>query len=72
MTKKHFIALADAFRRSRTYVGDGPFLNNQSMRQWCADREAVATELMIANPRFNRNRWMDYIDGKCGPNGGKL
>jgi hypothetical protein len=22
------------------------------------------------NPRFNRERWIDYIKGLCGPNGG--
>jgi hypothetical protein len=24
------------------------------------------------NPAFKRQRWFDYIDGKCGPNGGKI
>ncbi len=24
------------------------------------------------NPRFNRSRWLSYIAGECGKNGGKL
>ena len=58
MTKKHFIALADVIKYSPV-----PFLEVHINRlaDWCADQ----------NPRFNRNRWLDYIAGKCGPNGGK-
>jgi hypothetical protein len=57
MTKKHFIALADAIRADRT------FTNYQliTLAEFCRDQ----------NPRFDRERWLDYIAGKCGPNGGK-
>lgn len=37
---------------------------------------SVASELadfcIEQNGRFNRHRWLDYIKGECGPNGGKV
>lgn len=57
MSKKHFIALAD-------------FLH-------CNDKfsqehiEALATFCQTQNPNFKRERWIAYINGQCGPNGGK-
>jgi hypothetical protein len=66
MSKKHFVALADAIIKAAP-----------------ADRSACGTFSQAAiielanfceaqNPRFNRGRWLDYIAGKCGPNGGKI
>lgn len=57
MTKKHFIALADAIRRY-----DHGFNANQlnTLADFCESQ----------NPNFNRERWLDYIAGHCGPNGG--
>ena len=65
MTKQHFIALAD------TIIASGP-----------ADRSAhgafsPSAILLLAdfcaaqNPAFNRERWLAYVAGECGPNGGK-
>ncbi len=31
----------------------------------------LADALERDNPRFNRGRWIDYIQGRCGPSGGK-
>jgi len=56
MTKQHFIALADAIRAAGTFTAP--------------QIEALAEFCEFQNPRFNRQRWLDYIDGKCGPNGG--
>ena len=57
MTKKHFIELADAVR------GEG-----------LTDHQLYVLALFCANqnPNFNRGRWMAYIKGECGPNGGAL
>ena len=62
VTKKQFIALADAIREQNK-VGQ-PFTLAQltKLGAWC-QRE---------NPRFNWDRWINYIYGKCGPNGGKI
>ncbi len=77
MSKKHFIALADAFRRSKPLGADestgityGVVLSAEA-DQWKADVAAVADVCKSANRDFNRERWMDYIHGLCGPSGGK-
>ncbi|MCU0916975.1 MAG: hypothetical protein MUC88_20795 [Planctomycetes bacterium] len=59
MTKKDFIALADAIREHRKDFGDGALA---CLADFCYNR----------NPAFKRSRWLDYIDGVVGPNGGKL
>lgn len=56
MTKKHFIELADEVR---------PYRDNRAML------EVLARFCKRQNSAFNKQRWLDYIDGKCGPNGGK-
>ncbi len=63
MTKKHFIALADHIRRDN-YSIDGAFVFTRSVVESLAD--FCATQ----NPRFNRERWIDYVYGECGPDGG--
>jgi hypothetical protein len=61
MTKKHFIAFADEIRNQNKY-GPTPFTSNQL--------EALAHFCASQNPNFNRARWLSYIAGQCGPNGG--
>jgi hypothetical protein len=70
MTKKHFIAMADAirFHNRRSEQSGGmygePFTVSQiaSLAQFCKS----------GNPHFNSAHWLDYIAGKCGPSGGKI
>ena len=61
MSKKHFIRLAQYIRTEVGYKD--AFNDNQIdlLARFCAE----------FNPNFNRERWLDYIAGKCGPNGGK-
>ena len=59
MSKKHFIALADFIRNHRE---DFSALAILRLAEW----------QMRQNSRFNRQRWLDYIAGTCGPNGGKV
>ncbi len=70
MLKKHFIALADAIS----------FYNRQSYSQVPAYRKVSFTDDQLAvladfcqsqNYNFNRERWLGYIHGDCGPCGGK-
>lgn len=63
MTKKHFIALADTIRRVNAERPDAAFSPYQilALSQFCASQ----------NPAFDRARWLAYIAGDCGPNGGK-
>lgn len=65
MTKKHFVALADLIREHNRIAkqnGENAFAQDQlaALSRFCASE----------NPRFNRERWLNYIAGKCGPNGG--
>jgi hypothetical protein len=69
MSKKHFIALADAIRE-----------HNRIEKQFAefagefndAHLDVLARFCQSTNPRFNRERWLAYIAGTCGPNGGKV
>ena len=65
MTNKHFIALADTIRA---------YGSNCSVS---ADKISIPVSVLAdfcatQNPNFDRNRWIDYIAGNCGPNGGKV
>lgn len=62
MTKKHFIELADKIKWASK--GDYPF-NAESIAH-------LADFCQSQNPRFNRERWLSYIKGECGKNGGKV
>jgi hypothetical protein len=59
MTKEDFIALADA-------IGPVAGLDDSAVLSALADFCAEQ------NPRFNRERWLGYIRGECGPNGGAI
>lgn len=59
MTKKDLIALAD-------HIKGNPLLFSQRAV------ESLADFLSRRYPNFNRDRWLDYIDGFCGPNGGAV
>lgn len=63
MTKKHFIALADMIKASFNFGG---VLYTEDQINQLADFCAST------NPRFNRERWIAYINGECGKNGGKV
>ncbi len=65
MTKKDFIALADAIRA---------YGSNCSVS---ADKISIPVSVLAdfcatQNPNFDRNRWLDYVAGNCGKNGGKV
>ena len=67
MTKKHFIALADTIKDFQSCAVKGqatPF------KQVHIDLLAGFCESQ--NPRFNRDRWLGYITGTNGKNGGKV
>jgi hypothetical protein len=66
MTKKHFIALADAIREHNETAATNleRFTAGQLM--------TFASAFCKINPAFKTERWLDYIAGKCGPNGRKL
>lgn len=66
MTQKHFIALADAIKAHNDRFGPA-----SGLRFGPEQLYVLAEFCAKQNPRFNWERWMSYIEGKCGPNGGK-
>ena len=61
MSKKHFIALAKYLADTKQYCE--PFT--------AAQLEHLANFCHSQNPRFMRDRWLSFIAGECGPNGGQ-
>lgn len=85
MTKKHFIALADLVKTARTGVcHDHACAFNEGSKCDCEVQsdarpynpfkqehiDFLADYCERMNPNFNRSRWLAYIAGECGPNGG--
>lgn len=72
MTKKDFINLANAMRASKpeSFSEQGISLQAATLRearhnQWKGTLESIAVVLAESNPRFNRQRWLDYVNGEC-------
>jgi hypothetical protein len=62
MSKKDFIELADMIKDRFPKLGQfGP-----------SQIGLLADFCKRQNPRFNRERWLDYLEGKCGPSGGRV
>jgi hypothetical protein len=59
MSKKDFVALADHLKEYRDQVTP-----DIQLALICFCREA--------NPNFMPDRWVNYLNGKCGKNGGKI
>jgi hypothetical protein len=74
MTKKHFIALADYIKEHNRLVefktGTGLEHLRESTPFDANHIEALADFCQSQNSNFNRERWLEYVAGKCGPNGG--
>ena len=80
MTKKTFIALADdliGIKKFTVQDKEQTIRCGQTiMRRLFTDEqfnficELLADFCQSQNPRFNRERWLGYIAGKCGPSGG--
>ena len=64
MTKKTFIALADQIIETNRIFSNRPFTPTaiSTLADFCAAQ----------NPNFNRERWLGYIAGTNGKNGGKV
>ena len=64
MSKRHFIALADTIRIHNNVFG--------AFGERFTDRQIaeLADFCKQQNSNFNRERWISYIAGECGPNGG--
>jgi len=65
MSKKDFIALADAIKQHND--------DTQSLKPvFSKDHlETLVRFCRSQNSSFMERRWLDYIAGDCGPNGGE-
>lgn len=70
MTKKDFIALADAIRAHNKVCNDPNYGHSTPFdsTHLCTLERFLRTR----NPNFMPARWIGYIKGECGPNGGCL
>ena len=67
MSKKDFIAIANKIREHNRVDSDGasePFTQGQI--------NSLAWTFQAINPNFMRDRWLGYISGKNGSNGGAV
>ena len=62
MSKKDFIALADVIKEAEKIGYPFSQSNIGLLADFC----------QYQNNNFMRGRWLDYIAGKCGKNGGKV
>lgn len=63
MSKKDFIAMADAIREH----------NNNGLEPFCESQiETLAKFCRGQNYDFKWDRWISYIKGECGKNGGSV
>ncbi len=58
MTKKHFIRLAEMIKDNGTFDD----LQLEVLAMFCHEQ----------NPKFNTSRWIGFIKGQNGPNGGPI
>jgi hypothetical protein len=71
MTKKQYIAQADAIK-AHNDIRNARALGEERDRFYHAHIETLADFYAVQNPRFDRQLWLDYIAGRCGPNGEKV
>ena len=67
MTKKHFIALADAIKQQNA---DAKVCHAPHSVFKPSQLTALADFCAAQNSNFNRERWLGYIAGTNGPSGG--
>ena len=60
MTKQDFIKLADYLTDTKDYCEPFTLAQVAHLADFCHAQ----------NPQFKKGRWLDYIAGKVGPNGG--
>ena len=72
MTKKDFIALADAIRAYNQQAFKAGTNTVSPLKFTHTQLYVLADFCASQNPRFMRDRWLGYIAGECGPSGGKV
>jgi len=70
MSKKDFIALADMIREYDRHAHEAGTNCVSPLKFGHTQLLALAEFCHKQNPRFMKYRWLDYIAGRCGKNGG--
>jgi hypothetical protein len=73
MTKRDFVALADCVRELKPVFSDYSAdreAYGAADDQWYETVKRLAVFCERQNYDFDRQRWLDYVNGVCGPNGG--
>jgi hypothetical protein len=70
MTKKHFIALADAIREHNRIADPEGYTTTPEFTR--GHIEILANFCAGQNRNFNADRWLGYIAGTNGKNGGAI
>jgi hypothetical protein len=68
MNKKHFIALADTIREIDRRDAEYGFSKEELRKVFLLE---LGNFCMAQNHNFDRERWLGYIAGTNGPNGGR-
>lgn len=72
MSEKYFIALADVIIDHNTKNNAVFGIHAARMNFSPEAIDVLADFCQSQNSAFMRDRWLDYIYGKCGPNGGTI
>ena len=72
MTKKHFIALADTIQEHNQLECQSILSASGRHKFDSLHIETLASFCQSQNSQFNRERWLGYIAGTCGSNGGTI
>lgn len=82
ITKKQIIEIADVIKKIPVYDMDGNEVTDCVMDSPVEgiflnmnphDVVRVFADFLAAqNPNFNRKRFIGYVNGTCGPNGGRV
>ena len=81
MSEKHFIALAQELIQLKRELATADKIDGLDLQEGNHTRVYTLQELVIPrlaaycqsqNPRFDRERWLGFIAGENGPNGGKV
>ena len=73
MTKKHFIEVANLIAEHNRVAAKHASLGiADSLVPFDAGQlETLCDAFKRCNGQFSRERWLAYVAGECGPNGGK-
>jgi len=74
MSKKDFIALADLIREHNRVASTPSYIEAGIAAPIFTESQidTLAVFCKQQNPNFMRDRWLDYIAGNCGKNGGAV